>query len=191
MAAARLPRSLSDSLLNDIANRFLWDDCNSIEEQRARVFRRWLANPHGRYDDKWDNDLLLRLAIEFMIQPLFMRSANERLHEYWCDGIVYFECSNPNFANLRFSGTSVYFCGQKYCGFAPFELDLRYGFADSDMPEAVSIRFGELDPSYLIARIPTGTRAEYKNNAIKVHLRRPTCETEWAVNLNFDPYSVG
>ena len=85
---------------------FLWDDCTSIEEQRARVFRRWLADPDGRYDERWDNDRLLKISIMFLIHPLLRRSTDQRVHEYWSDGIHHLECQNKQMTDLRFSGTS-------------------------------------------------------------------------------------
>ena len=177
--------------MNDTENRFLWDDCKSIEEQRARVFRRWLADPDGRYDERWNNDRLLRLTIEFMIQPLLMRSSDKRLHKFWSDGITYYECLNREFTNLKFAGASMYFSNQKFGGYAPFELDLQYNLPESNIPEALSIRFGEPHPLHVIARTEYKHSPEQLRYAMAVHSRRPTHSEDWAVNLSFDPYDVG
>ena len=177
--------------MNETNRRFLWEDCRSIEEQTARVFRRWLTDPDGHYDDKWSNDKLLRLSIEFMIQPLLMRATDHRLHKIWSDGITYYECLNREFMDLRFTGTSVYFDDQKYCGYAPFELDLQYSQPDSNIPSALSIRFGKPDPLHMIARTETVQLTDQLPNAMAVHSDRPTRSEDWAVNLTFDPYDVG
>ena len=61
-------------------NSFLWDDCQSIEEQRARVFRRWLADPDGIYNERWNNLRLVQLAIMFWIGPLLRKSSRVKQH---------------------------------------------------------------------------------------------------------------
>ena len=169
--------------------KFLWDDCNSIEEQRARVFRRWLADPSGRYDERWDNEKLVKLAIEFWVQSLFRRSPDQRIHEYWSDGIYHLECWNRQITNLRFSGTSIFsdrFANREW--FAPFELDVHYPSETANAPRALSLRFGERDPVFPIAKVPLGDRLERKQTALSVHTRRPTEDCRWAISLTFDPY---
>lgn len=169
--------------------QFLWDDCHSIEEQRARVYRRWLADPVGRYNERWDNERLVRLAIEFMIQPLFKRTANKRLHEFWSDGIVHLECLNRDFTDLRFSGTSIFSDRHaRHEWFAPFELDIRYQSGAANVPTSLHLRFGELDPTLPIARIALGPYSDRIQTAMNVHSQRPAGDKGWAVNLSFDPY---
>ncbi|MDB4759744.1 hypothetical protein OAG34_00875 [bacterium] len=178
--------------MKETVNRFLWDDCHTIEEQRARVFRRWIADPRGDYNNRWDNERLVALAIEFMVQPLFMRSEDERLHEYWSDGIVHFECLNREMADLKFSGTSIF--SDRHANhewFAPFELDIRYKFHSANMPASLNLRFGEPDSRFPIARIPLGTHSERRKTAMCVHSGRPASDDKWAVNLSFDPYTDG
>ena len=166
-------------------------DRRLIEEQRASVFRRWSADPSGRCNEQWDNEQLVRLAIEFIIQPLFMRSGNERLHEYWSDGIVYLECLSREFTDLRFSGTSIFSDRHaRHQWFAPFELDIRYPSLAANIPTSLKLRFGELDPNFPIARIALGTHSERKQIATDVHSRRPIGEANWAVGLTFDPYDI-
>ena len=171
------------------AKTFLWDDCTSIEEQRSRVFRRWLADPTGRYDERWDNERLVRLAIEFWVQALFKRSADHRIHEFWSDGIQYLECPSRQITDLQFSGTSLFsdrFANQEW--FAPFELDMRYSSEIANSPEALSIRFGLRDPALPIAKIPMGDRLNREKIVSDIHTNRPTEPCGWAVSLTFDPY---
>ena len=175
--------------MSNTNRKFLWDDCHSIEEQRARVFRRWLADPKGTYDERWSNEKLVRLAIEFWIQPLFMRSADKNLHEYWSDGIKYFECTSRDFTDLRFAGTSFFSDRHaRHMWYAPFEFDVRYQSLAANIPSDVRLRFGEPDPTFPIARIPLGETDGRKQLAMDIHSRRPVNTAEWAVSLTFDPY---
>ena len=160
--------------MSNTNRKFLWDDCHSIEEQRARVFRRWLADPKGTYDERWSNERLVRLAIEFWIQPLFMRSADKNLHEYWSDGIKYFECTSRDFTDLRFAGTSFFSDRHaRHMWYAPFEFDVRYQSLAANIPGDVRLRFGEPDPTFPIARIPLG-ETDGRKPVSYTHLTLPT-----------------
>jgi len=178
--------------MNTPKRKYLWDDCRSIEEQRARVFRRWIADPRGVYDERWDNERLVKLTIEFFVQPLFRRSEDPTLHEYWSDGIRYLNCDNPDITDLRFSGTSVYSDRHaKHEWLAPFELEVRYASNQSNVPSSLNLRFGRSDPVFRIARIPLGENGKREQAALAVHSRRPRTYIDWAANLSFDPYNAG
>ncbi len=178
--------------MNSAKHKFLWDDCESIEEQRARVFRRWLADPNGTYDERWNNERLVRLAIEFWVQSLFRRSDDKTLHEYWSDGITHFNCDNADITELHFSGTSIF--SDRHANhewLAPFELEIRYACNQSNVPSSLNLRFGRSDPVFRIARIPLGTVADRKKAALAVYSERPRVNQEWAVNLSLNPYDDG
>ena len=170
-----------------MSNKFLWDDCKSIEQQRARVFRRWLADPEGTYNDRWDNLRLVKLAIEYWVEPLLRQSGNTSLDGYWSDGVVYLECANLVITDLQFSGVLVISERQIKRGLAPFELGIQYESERDDAPTAVRLRLGERDADSPLS-LATHEGPNRSLTAIDVYSRRPTADVEWAINLAFAPY---
>ena len=124
-------------------NSFLWDDCQSIEEQRARVFRRWLADPDGICNKRWNNLRLVQLAIMFWVGPLLRKSSSTLFDGYWCDSVDYLECSNRLITDLQFSGVLVICERQARRGLEPFELDIRYESDSASIPANLALRLGE------------------------------------------------
>ena len=167
---------------------FLWSDCQSLEEQRVRVFRNWLLDPNGQCHEKWNNDRLVKYTIEFWIQPLLKLSGDESIPKLWSDGIIYFECQKREMANLHFSGTTVLSDQQARSQWlAPFELRCRYD-ESATPPQAVEIRLGRPDAKSQILRTPLGSSQTRIQRAKFIHVSRPEKNNEWAIVVYLDPY---
>ena len=170
-----------------MSNSVLWDDCKSTEEQRARVFRRWLSDPDGIYNERWNNLRLVQLAIMFWVGPLLRKSSNTLFDGYWCDGVGYLECSNRLITDLQFSGVLVICERQARRGLEPFELDIQYESDSANIPANLALRLGERagDKPFALATPEGPCNLQASTD---IYSGRPNFDLGWAVSLSFEPY---
>ena len=167
------------------------DNCDSKDQQRARVIRRWASDPAGRTCDRLTNDQFLRLSLKFWIGPVLRRAGNPRFHEYWSDGVWRLASERIGSAAYRFTGATIWSDRQATREwFAPFELHVDYGEPDADIPKRLQLKFGWRNGDGDVRRVSVGSIAERGGIADHVFAAQPMADTDWAVIVTLDPYTV-
>ncbi len=164
------------------------ENCDSAEQQDARVMRRWVAEPYGRLNASWSNFQGVRLSLEFMIGRLLQLSDAPALHEYWCDGVepVVHTSTNDDYS---FAGACILADRESTAQWlAPFELQIVYP-PGCDWPLMASVRLGHRDAERLFDR-SLGCCREHRLYALSdwIYGARPNSREAWAICLDLDPY---
>jgi hypothetical protein len=164
------------------------ENCDSPEQQDARVLRRWAADPFGRFDTSRSNFEEVRLSLEFMIGRLLRLSDAPTLHEFWCDGVepVVYSVVESDYA---FAGACILSDHEaNLMWLAPFELQIAY-LQGCDWPAMASVRLGHRDTEHRFDRSLVCGR-EHRLYALShwIYGDRPNSIDAWAVSLDFAPY---
>lgn len=163
--------------------------CADPDQWFARILRRWVALPLGRFDERYSNHAWLRVAVERFVCHIIETSNDSNWHGYWCDGV--------EFVEWKVDGNSYFFGGAGYISrpdagpqwILPFELRIEYDSTNIDRPSSVDLRLGHRDPNNLFSeRYPAGREHRLHAIAHYVYGDRPTLIGDWAIHVNLTPY---
>ena len=167
------------------------ENCETNEQQFARICRLWLSDPDGRFDARQTNRQRLCSSLEYRFQPWFSLSPEKTIHEFWSDGIYFLETSGDG-ADFEFVGASIFSDREAMkMWLAPFEIAVTYPNDEIEQPAALRIKFGVHDSEQLIARIQPKSWKTWREEAVDLLSPWPTDDCDWAIVLESDSFPEG
>ena len=163
-------------------------NCDSVEQQDARILHRWASDPDGRYTNWISHEERLWFTLANFVGRALQTSSDPLVQTYLIgsEGFELVSYQEPP-ASYKFSGILNWGDGKTNRGWlAPFDLHVTYLTGSSEIPTKVMLKFGARDGEGDIRRFPQGLSLDRASNANQVLKARPETDGDWGIIVVLD-----